>query len=143
MPFLSQTTQYALYALTYLGKLPEGEFAFAKNIAAAEDVPANYLAKVLQRLAREGMLDSVRGPGGGFRLRVSLDDVTLDQVRSLFEGAWNERLCILGRRQCSEANPCGAHPQFKTVAAVMHDYLTQTTVAQLMAQGGVGSLPAE
>ncbi len=132
MPLLSQTTQYALYALTYLGQLPEGEFAFAKTIAEAEDVPPNYLAKVLQRLARTGLLESVRGPGGGFRLKVPLDTVTLDSVRSLFEGAWSERICVLGRKQCGDLNPCSAHPQFKPVADQMHNYLRETTVADLV-----------
>lgn len=133
MPLLSQTTQYALYALTYLGQLPPGDFAFAKTIAEAEDVPPNYLAKVLQRLARSGLLESVRGPGGGFRLKVPLDSVTLDQVRSLFEGPWTERICVLGRKKCGDDNPCAAHPQFKPVAEQMYSYLTDTTIADLIA----------
>ncbi len=136
MPLLSQTTQYALYALTYLGQLPEGEFAFAKTIAEAEDVPPNYLAKVLQRLARSGFLESVRGPGGGFRLKVALDTITLDAIRSLFEGPWCERICVLGRKQCGDENPCAAHPQFKPVADQIYDYLCETTVANLV-QGAV------
>ncbi len=138
MSIFSQTTQYALYALTYLGQQEPGRYVMARTIAEHEDVPANYLAKVLQALARAGVVDSVRGPSGGFRLARALDEITLFEIRALFEGPWSKRACVLGRKLCSEADACVAHHNWQHIVNAMKLYLIRTTVAEIVAPLGEG-----
>jgi Rrf2 family protein len=64
---LSQTSEYALRALTYLASEPETPRT-GQAIARKTQVPPGYLAKVLQQLAKAGLVRSQRGVGGGFVL---------------------------------------------------------------------------
>ena len=65
---LSQTAEYALRTVLYLADRGDGPSASADELARVLGVPRNYLSKTLHRLAREGILASARGRGGGFRL---------------------------------------------------------------------------
>ena len=66
---LSQTCEYALRAITYIAQNEVDGSVLAREIASATSVPLKYLQKILRDLVRAGMLTSVRGIGGGFRLR--------------------------------------------------------------------------
>ena len=66
----SRSAEYAIRAFVHLAQVPEGKYAMVKNIAEQEEIPAHFLAKILQQLARKGLLRSSKGPTGGFALRV-------------------------------------------------------------------------
>jgi DNA-binding IclR family transcriptional regulator len=66
----SRSAEYAIRAFVHLAQVNEGKYAMVKNIAEQEDIPAHFLAKILQQLARKGLLRSSKGPTGGFALRV-------------------------------------------------------------------------
>ena len=66
----SRSAEYAIRAFVHLAQVQEGKYAMVKNIAEQEDIPAHFLAKILQQLARKGLLRSSKGPTGGFALRV-------------------------------------------------------------------------
>ena len=61
----SRSAEYAIRALVHIATLPPGEFTMAKNIAADANIPAPFLAKILQDLTRDGFLKSNKGPGNG------------------------------------------------------------------------------
>lgn len=63
----SNTAEYALRAVVYLATVPDRRVS-SQAIAQAIKVPAQYIAKVLKDLARAGIVDSQRGPSGGFLL---------------------------------------------------------------------------
>ena len=65
----SRSAEYAIRAFVHLAQVQEGKYAMVKNIAEQEDIPAHFLAKILQQLARKGLLRSSKGPTGGFSLR--------------------------------------------------------------------------
>jgi len=60
----SRSAEYAIRAFVHLAQVPEGKYAMVKNIAEQEDIPAHFLAKILQQLARKGLLRSSKGPTG-------------------------------------------------------------------------------
>ena len=66
---LSRTSQYAVQALIYMATQPADTPVLNKDIAAKLNVPAPYLAKILQNLAKGNLLYSFRGRLGGFCLR--------------------------------------------------------------------------
>jgi len=89
----SRSAEYAIRSLVYLARIPEGKFAMARNIAQEEKIPAHFLAKILQELARKGMLSSNRGPSGGFSLRIPAAKIKLlDLVEALDGNALAESL---------------------------------------------------
>jgi len=136
---MSRTSQYALYALHRFHGRPEGQYLTATAIAEAEKIPSNYVSKVLRELVRAGILTSVRGPNGGFKLKRPLSDVNLLEVRQLFDGPWADRACVLGLGACEDDAPCAAHHNWLPVADTIEDFLQRTSVADIVADPRLGN----
>lgn len=130
---LSRTAMYALRAMLHLAERPDDRPVRVDDIASALDVPRNYLSKILHVLARQGLLRSARGPRGGFRLARSPSRTTLLDVAGCFDDMDRER-CLLGRPECRDDDPCPAHDQWKNVAAELHAFFRNTTIADLVRQ---------
>ena len=71
----SRSAEYAIRALVRVAELSEGKFALVKDIASESDIPQHFLSKILQDLARVGLLRSSKGPGGGFRLAIAPEEI--------------------------------------------------------------------
>lgn len=125
---LSQTAVYALKAALHLAEAPGPEPTRVDDIAAALDVPRNYLSKILHVLAREGLLESTRGPRGGFVMAVRPQDVRLADVIRHFDDITESSGCLLGREKCSDANPCVAHAGWRDVSRAVRSFLEETTL---------------
>src|SRR5688572_29674406 len=83
----SRTAEYAIRAFVFLARVPEGKYAMAKTIAEREQIPAHFLAKILQDMARKGFLRSNKGPAGGFSLRIPAAQIRLLQVIEALDGS--------------------------------------------------------
>ena len=81
---LQKSTQFALYAVLELAAAPERQMSTA-GIAARYGISAHHLAKVMRRLVRAGLIQSVRGVGGGYRFSGNVRRVTLWDIMELFE----------------------------------------------------------
>ena len=128
---LPQTAEYALRAVYFIAEAESGGPVRVADIAESLGVPRNYLSKTLHQLARGGVLQSTRGPRGGFRLAVPPDRLTLAQVVGPFLPA-EGRACVLGRPRCSDTAPCAAHGRWKLVAERLRGFFGDTTVGDLI-----------
>lgn len=130
---LSQTAEYALRAVLYVAA-HEARDGLVKidEIAGELDVPRNTLAKTLHVLGRTGVLASVRGPAGGFRLAVRPEALSLARVVAPFDAVGQGRRCLLGRTTCSDAAPCAAHGRWKAVSERVSTFFADTTIADLL-----------
>jgi Rrf2 family iron-sulfur cluster assembly transcriptional regulator len=127
----SRSSEYAIRAFVHLAQVPDGKYAMAKNIAAEEEIPAHFLAKILQQLARKGLLRSSKGPTGGFSLRVSPDDIRLLDIVEAMDGLGEYEKCANGLAECSDAMPCALHDSWKALHSRIMDYLGRNTIADL------------
>jgi Rrf2 family protein len=118
-----------------LAKLPDGAYAGAARIAQEIGAPQNYLGKLLKALAEEGLVKSQKGLGGGFRLARRPQDISLFDVVDPIEHISRWSGCILGRPECSEAEPCAIHSSWKAVRDSYLRMLRGTTIAELVAKG--------
>src|SRR5690606_16333886 len=135
---LPQTAEYALRAVYYIAESPGGEPVRVGDIAEALGVPRNYLSKTLHQLARAGVLHSTRGPLGGFQLVTRPEKLPLGTIVRPFLPA-EGRSCVLGRPRCSDLSPCAAQFRGKEDSERMRSFFDQTTVADLITAGRVGS----
>lgn len=100
-----------------------------KEISTGIDSPEPFLAKILQDLSRRGIVQSAKGPNGGFYMdagalkRPLSDVVEAVDGNSLFIG------CGLGLEYCSEINPCPLHHEFKAIRNKIQQMLQQTSIA--------------
>ncbi len=129
----SRSTEYAIRACVNLAQVPDGKYAMVKHIAAQEGIPAHFLAKILQQLARKGLLRSSKGPTGGFCLRVPAEDISLIQLVEALDGVSDYQKCVSGLAECTDEAPCGMHDSWKALRSRIMEYLEQTTIASLAA----------
>jgi Rrf2 family transcriptional regulator, iron-sulfur cluster assembly transcription factor len=130
---LTTTSQYALRALAHLAQLPEGKVMLGKDLAAATDIPPNYLSKMLVALRNAGILGTARGTGGGYRLKKPPQEIYLIDVVELFEAVLrNQSMCLLsGKHACSDAAPCSAHTIWRDLRATYMGFLVSTPLSAL------------
>ncbi|HEY9128942.1 MAG TPA: Rrf2 family transcriptional regulator [Sulfurovum sp.] len=82
---ISSKTIYAVAALQELGSIPENEVLKIKEIAANASIPQNFLEQILLELKKQGLLVSIKGAYGGYKLARSLKDITLKDVVLILE----------------------------------------------------------
>lgn len=104
-----RSSQLALQAALLLARDGERGWHRVRELAADLDVPATYLAKVLQGLARVGLLETARGPGGGVRLARPAREISLWDVLSALEPAREFEECFFGLKRCNDLHPCALH----------------------------------
>jgi Rrf2 family protein len=132
---LSQTGIYALQAVVHLAQQPPKTSVSAALMARRLSVPSNYLAKVLHRLTGEGLLRSIRGSRGGYRLAVLPEDLSVEDVVGPFEELRTPVICILGG-PCDEEAPCPAHARRLEWIEARRRLLRQTKVVDLLSEEG-------
>jgi len=127
----SRSAEYAIRAFVHLAQVPEGKFAMVKNIAQEEKIPAHFLAKILQQLARKGLLRSSKGPTGGFSLRVDPGEIRLLDIVEALDGLAPYQQCASGLSECSDDMPCSMHDSWVALRGRIMDYLGRNTIADL------------
>ncbi|MDQ6700988.1 MAG: Rrf2 family transcriptional regulator [Acidobacteriota bacterium] len=127
----SRSCEYAIRAFVHLAQLPDGECALVKNIALNESIPAHFLAKILQEMARKGLLRSNKGPTGGFCLAVPAREIRLIDIVKTIDGAGDFERCVAGLPVCSDARPCAQHAEWTSLRSRIVRYLERNTIASL------------
>ena len=128
---LSRTSQYAVQAMIYMATQAPNAPVLNKDIAARLNVPAPYLAKILQSLSKGGLLYSFRGRLGGFCLREDAAQVSLMQLLLLTEGADFTQSCLLGLKRCSDETACPVHARWLPIKEKVIEMLNQMSLAEL------------
>lgn len=124
----SRSAEYAIRAFVYMAGVPAGKYALVREIAAAASIPSHFLAKILQQLARHGMLRSSKGPGGGFSLRQPARDIPLLRIVAAVDGVGAEERCVAGMPECGDHVACGMHDSWKALRSRIMVYLERTSV---------------
>lgn len=103
-----------------------------KEVAEAIDSPAAYTSKILQKLSRNNIINSDKGPNGGFSMdKNELEKVKLGSIVFAIDGDSIYNGCGLGLKKCNEKMPCPVHNQFKTIRDELKKMLETTTVKSL------------
>lgn len=120
------------YSLRALAALPEdGTYCLAKDLASSLELPGPYLAKILQGLVQADILESVRGPKGGFRLTRPAHRITVGEVVTAMEGPNAMEGCIMGFPSCGGDHPCPLHEAWGAVKAQVASSMTEATIRDL------------
>lgn len=130
---LSRTSQYAVQAMIYMAAQPDGQPVLNKDVAERLNVPAPYLAKILQGLSKDGLLYSFRGRLGGFCLREDAAQLSLMDLLLLTEGADFTQSCLLGLKRCSNETACPLHANWVPIKEQVIAMLNQMKLTDLAA----------
>ncbi|MEW5702545.1 MAG: Rrf2 family transcriptional regulator [Candidatus Zixiibacteriota bacterium] len=126
----SRTAEYAVRAMAALQQYHDALIG-AAALSQSTGIPANYLSKIMHALGRAGLVDSTRGPGGGFRLSKPADRVTAYEIVRLFDDLVGQRRCFLGNKTCSATHACAAHHDWSRVWDNYESFLKKMTLERL------------
>jgi Rrf2 family protein len=116
---------------------PEKKRLQLTEMADMLGVPRHFLGKVMNRLVKEGVLDSVKGHYGGFSINASTSTTNLLQLAAL-TGEMNEFDCVLRFRACNRSNPCPLHHQIEPLKDEWKNMLENTTIEMLLQKNDPG-----
>lgn len=137
---LSQSSIHAIRALMALSDLEEGRCEGSAAVAERVGAPPNYLGKLLQTLAHDGIVVSRRGKRGGWALARPAKDISLLNIVESLEDLDRWRGCFLTRADCSDESPCHVHDRWAAVRDAYLGFLKNTTLGQLSEDGGMPRL---
>ena len=145
---LGKGVEWTTHICTMLALLGEGEGLSVDALAEFFEVPAAYLSKQMQLLRRAGIVQSVRGKGGGYRLAKGVDAISLLDIVTAIEGPMpafrcteirQNGPCALARKDCKR--PCEIASAFADAEAVYRGALAARSVASIMQEVAVNSSP--
>lgn len=127
----SKGTEYAIRSLAWMAKQNGQEARPVEDIAQLAQVPAPFLAKTFQKLAKDGILSSVKGPSGGYILARLPSQLSLLDIVTSIDGLYDMEGCILGQGKCSDQNSCPIHKNWLQVKKNILVFLKTATIADI------------
>lgn len=113
---LSLTCKTAIKAVIYLAvRFESGEKSGIKEIAAFIDASEHTVGKMLQTLVKEEVINSAKGPSGGFYITAKQKNQAIIKVIEAIDGKEVFEQCGLGLSKCSATHPCPIHNDYKIV----------------------------
>ena len=111
---LSKSCLYALRSIVYIAHNATVDSKIGiKEISNKLELPTHYLGKILQQLSKHKIIQSIKGPNGGFYLNAESQEVKIIKIIEVIDGLDFFTNCGLGLKQCSEDHPCPLHDDFK------------------------------
>jgi Rrf2 family protein len=127
------STQYAIRTLLFLASCNDAKLHRIEDVAASEEMPSAFLAKLVQRLVKKGLLHSLKGINGGIRLGHPAKKITLFMIADAIDDLSHISFeCALGRRNCSDRHACVLHERWKTLRAMQIEFLQGITLNELV-----------
>lgn len=129
----SKACKYGIKAVIYIAvqSLQNVRVSLAE-IAHEIDSPKSFTAKILQELARNKVIVSIKGKTGGYEVRKeNMAQITLLQIVTSIDGDNIYTLCGLGLKKCSEQYPCPIHKEFKIIREKLKITLENTTLEMM------------
>ena len=132
MTLITRDTDYAVRALCYMAQRPE-QVVSITELCSQFAMPRPYLRRVLQTLARNNILYSYRGQGGGFKLRKKPSDIMLADLMEILQGKINFTRCVFRASVCRRQKGCLLRKKVKQIENDAVAELRATTIASLVA----------
>ena len=132
---LSKKADYGLMAMKHLAEhADQGAFS-AKDVAEAYGIPAEVLAKIMQRLVKAGMLHSLHGTNGGYTLARSPHEISAYEVIRAIDGPLFITSCITVRGECDQTERCTIREPLRKVNQSIEEVLKKIKIAEMTEVG--------
>lgn len=129
---LSQTCKISIKAVIYLsGKSKKGEKAGIKEIAKRIDASEHTIGKTLQILVKRRIINSQKGPTGGFYLDEAQQQLPIYSIVEAIDGEGIFKKCGLGLNKCSDSHPCPIHQEYKIGRDILENIFRNKKIQDL------------
>lgn len=131
--FLSKSFGYALRGILYIALLQDEQRKIQiGEIAGKLSVPRHFLGKIMQNVVKAGLLQSTKGPYGGFSLNADTLATPLIKLVEITDGMEQFDICVLQLRNCNGINPCPLHEETEIIKDRLLKVFHYTTFADLL-----------
>ena len=129
---ISTKGRYALRVMLDLAEhRPEG-YVPLTAIACRQQISEKYLESILSVLSKAGLLDALRGKGGGYRLSRAPEDYSVYEILCLTEGTLAPVTCLEAGQGCENAASCRTFPLWQGLDKTVRNYLSGFTLADVL-----------
>lgn len=129
---LSHTCKTAIKAVIYLSSKSEnGAKTGIKEISGTINASEHTVGKILQLLARKKIINSLKGPSGGFYLNEAQQEQAVINIVQAIEGDTVFKECGLGLTKCSATRPCPIHDEYKVARELIENIFRERKVRDL------------
>jgi len=130
---LTKAGEYAVRCAMFLSFQGMEVVVSKKEIARCMDIPAQFLGKIAQQLARAGIIEIVQGSKGGYRLLVPPEELTLLDVVEAVIGEIYLNDCVVRPDSCDRISACSIHRVWKTARDQLRETLRQANFKSILA----------
>lgn len=131
---VSTKGRYAIRVMLDLALHNTGEYIPLKDVAARQGLTVKYLEQIISMLGRAGMVTSLRGNNGGYRLSRRPEDYSLGDILRITEGEFELVPCQESYEACDRFESCATVKFWSGLNDVITEYVDSWTVADLMEQ---------
>lgn len=136
---ISTKGRYALRVMIDLAEHQSEEFISLKEIAQRQEISEKYLESIIRMLVKARVVESLRGKGGGYRLRKAPEQYTVDSILRLTEESLAPVTCLESNAEaCSRSGGCRTLALWQGLDKVIREYLESVTIVDLADQGAAG-----
>ena len=138
IPMLVSTKgRYALRVMLELAQSDPNAYLALPVIAEKQGISEKYSESIIAVLSRAGLVDGLRGKGGGYRLNRPAADYSVGEILRLTEGSLAPVTCLEGEENtCPRAGQCTTLPMWEKLNGIINDYLDGVSLSDLLAQTG-------
>ena len=130
---VSTKGRYALRVMLELAQSDSTVYMPLPLIAEKQGISEKYLESIVSLLVKGGLVEGVRGKGGGYRLRRPLQDYSAGEILRLTEGSLAPVSCLEGEENaCPRAGQCHTLPMWTKLEGLINSYLDSVTLADLL-----------
>ena len=133
---LSTKGQYAVRAMVDLAYYSKDKPVTLQEIAEREDISINYLEQLFAKLRRKKIVNSVRGPGGGYVLAKKADEIRMGEIIEAVEESLAPVACVEGDNGCGRIDKCVTFKLWKGLGDRIKEFLNSITVQDLCDDAG-------
>ena len=127
---ITRKVEYALIALRHMQLKESEELTSTKEIATRYGVPQQLLAKTLQHMARDGIIEAVQGPAGGYRVATNLDQISMKDFFEKLEGPLGMMDCYFDS-ECIQIGACNIRVPIQRINDKMRNLFSQMSVQEV------------
>jgi Rrf2 family iron-sulfur cluster assembly transcriptional regulator len=131
--FFSKSFGYALRGILYIALMQDEQRRIQiDEISQKLSVPRHFLGKIMQGVVKAGLLQSTKGPYGGFSLSETTLSTPLVKLVEITDGMEQFNICVLQLRTCNGINPCPLHEEVEDIKNRLLKVFNQTTISDLL-----------
>jgi len=128
---LTSTSQYAIRILSFMA-LQNTSMISAKFLVEKLNISDKYLRRLMTKLTKKGLIQSIQGRDGGYRINRPINQLFLIEIINAVEESEKYLGCVLGFDECSDLNPCALHEKWNLIKQDTSTFLNTTTLSDIV-----------